>query len=66
MDVLGAVRKFNPSIAVILLSGDEAEELELAAEQLDTSYAVLKKPYAMDKVLEILQVVRRKKLIDTL
>ncbi len=66
VDVLGAVRKFNPSIAVILLSGDEAEELELAAEQLDTSYAVLKKPYAMDKVLEILQVVRRKKLIDTL
>lgn len=63
-DVLGAIRKLNPRIAVILLSSNGERETELPVEYDISTYAVLRKPYDMDKVLEILETVRRKKLIE--
>ena len=66
LDVMGAVREIDPKMAVILMSGYD-ETTPLMAEGRDRcAYAALRKPFEMDKVLRLLEELRREKLAHAL
>jgi len=66
LDVMGAVREIDPKIAVILMSGHSDMEPLMEAGRDRCAYAALRKPFEMDRVLRLLEEIRRRRLAETL